>query len=131
MHMNISRWSNRVFAVGIGFFALYMVVDRLRLPAGLRTRLKPLSGLAQEIGGVCYNDGDGEWINSIIMSKGEEAVTAALSELVGIRETKVSSCAISHVRSLRLKGAIPALEKIAADVDNPNHEFAKSVLEGL
>lgn len=122
---------NLVTTMGVVAFAVYILVDALTLPAGLKQQLTSLSPLAQQIGATCHNDGDGEWIQSFVKSDGTQAVSGALSELISIPDIAVSGCAISHVNFLKMTSAAPALEKVALNPNNPHNGWAKSVLKKI
>lgn len=108
---------NLAAAMGVVAFAVYILVDALKLHAGLKQQFAPLSPLAQQIGATCHNDGDGEWIRSF------EKKQMALRPFIA-----VPGCAISHVGYLNMASAAPALERVALDPNNPHSGLAKSVL---
>ena len=125
---NLSRRAGVVFKVGVVVAFVYIFSEMVRLPPDLKRQLSRLSPLAQQIGGICHNDGDGDWIQGFLKRNGEGAISSALSELI-LSETEVSSCAMSHARTLRIVGVRPSLEAIAAKSGNPNSAFAKQILE--
>ena len=104
---SLSKRINIIFFVGIVAAVAYIFFEMVRLPSDLKRQLSPLSPLAQQIGGLCYIEGDGDWIQGIVKTNSESAVSAALSELIGLSDAKVSGCAESHARVLALaKGPV-------------------------
>jgi hypothetical protein len=126
--MKATEWASVILKFGIVASVAYIMFDMVKLPAEIRGQLEPLTPLAQSIGGICHNDGDGEWIQGMVKSDGERAVSAALSELIPLREPKLSGCAISLARKLKMKGVQPSLEKIAGEPTHPSNAFARELL---